>query len=173
MPTCQRRALVQRPGGRSDRRSPWRRRLRPPLLRVPGTDHEHSLRREPAPLHPPHPAPGGLHPGPAAGGHPAGRDRRRPRPTPPRTNTDPRRLAERSTAWRARLDDQIDRLRRLRDRLTVCIGCGCLSLRSCPLANPDDVLGQQGQGGRRLLGGEGEAGEKTPPVAGATRVDLR
>jgi MerR family redox-sensitive transcriptional activator SoxR len=55
-----------------------------------------------------------------------------------------------SAAWRQDLDDRIDRLRRLRDRLTGCIGCGCLSLTTCRLANPDDVLGGVGPGPRNL-----------------------
>jgi len=55
-----------------------------------------------------------------------------------------------SAAWRQDLDDRIDRLQRLRDRLTGCIGCGCLSLTTCRLANPDDVLGGAGPGPRNL-----------------------
>jgi MerR family redox-sensitive transcriptional activator SoxR len=55
-----------------------------------------------------------------------------------------------SAAWRDDLDDRIRRLQELRDRLTGCIGCGCLSLDRCALANPDDVLGQQGPGPRNL-----------------------
>ena len=41
-----------------------------------------------------------------------------------------------SRSWRPRLDEQIERLERLRDRLDGCIGCGCLSLRACALNNP-------------------------------------
>lgn len=52
-----------------------------------------------------------------------------------------------STSWRPRLDAQIDRLVRLRDRLDGCIGCGCLSLKSCALYNPDDALALRGTGG--------------------------
>jgi MerR family transcriptional regulator, redox-sensitive transcriptional activator SoxR len=55
-----------------------------------------------------------------------------------------------SAQWRADLDDQISQLQRLRDRLTGCIGCGCLSLRVCQLVNPDDALGGQGPGPRNL-----------------------
>lgn len=55
-----------------------------------------------------------------------------------------------STAWRPRLDEQIERLERLRDNLDGCIGCGCLSLRSCLLFNPGDVLAERGTGGVRL-----------------------
>jgi MerR family redox-sensitive transcriptional activator SoxR len=56
-----------------------------------------------------------------------------------------------SRHWRGRLDDQIRLLERLRDRLTSCIGCGCLSLASCSLINPADRLGTTGAGPRRLL----------------------
>ena len=56
-----------------------------------------------------------------------------------------------SARWRERLDERIRLLEGLRDRLTGCIGCGCLSLRTCTLANPDDVLGKRGPGPRYLL----------------------
>ena len=55
-----------------------------------------------------------------------------------------------SRSWRARLDEQIDGLLALRDGLTSCIGCGCLSLRHCALANPGDVAGRAGPGARYL-----------------------
>ncbi len=55
-------------------------------------------------------------------------------------------------AWRPRLDEQIDALVRLRDQLTDCIGCGCLSLRACALYNPDDRAARLGAGPRYLLG---------------------
>src|SRR5881275_915964 len=41
-----------------------------------------------------------------------------------------------SATWRPRLDEQIERIERLRDRLDGCIGCGCLSLKTCALTNP-------------------------------------
>lgn len=56
-----------------------------------------------------------------------------------------------SNRWRGRLDDRINLLTRLRDDLTGCIGCGCLSLQRCRLYNPDDVLAAEGPG-PRLLG---------------------
>lgn len=56
-----------------------------------------------------------------------------------------------SAEWRAELDDRIARLTALRDELTGCIGCGCLSLTACPLRNPEDKLAEQGSG-PRLLG---------------------
>jgi MerR family transcriptional regulator, redox-sensitive transcriptional activator SoxR len=55
-----------------------------------------------------------------------------------------------SAQWRADLDDRINRLIRLRDQLDGCIGCGCLSLRACPLRNPWDKLYKQGPGPRLL-----------------------
>ncbi|HEY8200732.1 MAG TPA: redox-sensitive transcriptional activator SoxR [Actinomycetota bacterium] len=57
-----------------------------------------------------------------------------------------------SRSWRARLDDQIAVLERLRDRLTSCIGCGCLSLKTCRLHNPGDAAAALGAGPRYLLG---------------------
>lgn len=56
-----------------------------------------------------------------------------------------------SAGWRAELESRIAQLVRLRDRLDGCIGCGCLSLRTCPLRNPGDVLAEQGPGPRNLL----------------------
>ena len=64
------------------------------------------------------------------------------------TASDWERLA---TSWRPRLDDQIAVLTRMRDQLDGCIGCGCLSLASCGLWNPDDVAGELGTGPRYLL----------------------
>jgi MerR family redox-sensitive transcriptional activator SoxR len=55
-----------------------------------------------------------------------------------------------SQRWRAQLDERILKLTSLRDRLTGCIGCGCLSLESCPLRNPQDALGDEGAGPRLL-----------------------
>jgi MerR family redox-sensitive transcriptional activator SoxR len=56
-----------------------------------------------------------------------------------------------SRSWTPRLDAQIAMLERLRDRLTGCIGCGCLSLRLCRLVNPHDEAGQRGPGPRYVL----------------------
>jgi MerR family redox-sensitive transcriptional activator SoxR len=56
-----------------------------------------------------------------------------------------------SATWRTRLDERIELLERLRERLSSCIGCGCLSLRRCRIANPDDVLAAEGDGPRFLL----------------------
>ena len=57
-----------------------------------------------------------------------------------------------SNAWRQRLDGQIADLERLRDQLSSCIGCGCLSLKSCALFNSDDRAAARGPGARYLLG---------------------
>ncbi len=54
--------------------------------------------------------------------------------------------------WRPLLDERIAILERLRDRLDDCLGCGCLSLRSCALANPDDRLATKGPGPRAVEG---------------------
>ncbi|MGA4529464.1 redox-sensitive transcriptional activator SoxR [Ectopseudomonas chengduensis] len=55
-----------------------------------------------------------------------------------------------STQWQRDLDARIEQLTRLRDQLTGCIGCGCLSMQDCPLRNPSDELGAQGAGPRLL-----------------------
>jgi MerR family transcriptional regulator, redox-sensitive transcriptional activator SoxR len=57
-----------------------------------------------------------------------------------------------SAAWRPALDARIDCLMRLRDRLSSCIGCGCLSLKTCALYNPNDSAQLRGTGPRYLLG---------------------
>ena len=55
-----------------------------------------------------------------------------------------------SRSWRAELDERIATLERVRDRLTSCIGCGCLSLRDCALFNPADEAAREGPGARGL-----------------------
>jgi MerR family transcriptional regulator, redox-sensitive transcriptional activator SoxR len=65
----------------------------------------------------------------------------------PPTADDWARLSE---GWRARLDEQIAALERLRDGLTSCIGCGCLSLGKCALSNPGDTAAGDGPGARWL-----------------------
>ena len=57
-----------------------------------------------------------------------------------------------SRSWQSRLDDQITRIELLRDQLSGCIGCGCLSLRSCRLTNPGDRLAERGPGAVVLEG---------------------
>lgn len=56
-----------------------------------------------------------------------------------------------SKSWRPRIDDQIGVLERLRDRLTGCIGCGCLSMKACQLLNPGDEAAARGPGPRYVL----------------------
>jgi MerR family transcriptional regulator, redox-sensitive transcriptional activator SoxR len=51
-----------------------------------------------------------------------------------------------SRTWTARLDRQIADLERLKTKLTGCIGCGCLSMRTCLLSNPDDEQADAGPG---------------------------
>jgi MerR family redox-sensitive transcriptional activator SoxR len=60
--------------------------------------------------------------------------------------------AKLSSSWTGRIDERIAELERLRAGLTECIGCGCLSLDRCALANPDDRAGRGGSGPRYLLG---------------------
>jgi len=57
-----------------------------------------------------------------------------------------------SSSWTERIDRRIAELERLRGGLTECIGCGCLSLDRCPMANPEDRAGRRGPGPRYLLG---------------------
>lgn len=57
-----------------------------------------------------------------------------------------------SRDFRRKIDQRIADLENLRDRLDGCIGCGCLSLKSCALYNPDDELGAEGTGPRKLMG---------------------
>ncbi len=60
--------------------------------------------------------------------------------------------AKLSSAWSARIDDRIAELERLKAGLTDCIGCGCLSLDRCRLANPDDRAAVRGPGPRYWVG---------------------
>ena len=55
-----------------------------------------------------------------------------------------------SNRWRADLDNRIATLEALRDRLTTCIGCGCLSIDKCELLNPDDEAAARGSGAHYL-----------------------
>jgi MerR family transcriptional regulator, redox-sensitive transcriptional activator SoxR len=68
-----------------------------------------------------------------------------------------------SSGWRDRLDEQIAALVDLRDGLTSCIGCGCLSLGTCALNNPADVAAREGAGARWLP----PALRRVPPVSNA------
>ena len=56
-----------------------------------------------------------------------------------------------SRRWKDDLERRIVLLKRLRDELDGCIGCGCLSMERCPLVNPEDRLAREGSGPRRLM----------------------
>lgn len=71
-----------------------------------------------------------------------------------------------SRAWRPRLEEQIALLERLRDELSSCIGCGCLSLRTCQLYNPEDGVAAGGAGPRYLLGDDRPGGPGRPDGGG-------
>jgi MerR family redox-sensitive transcriptional activator SoxR len=62
-----------------------------------------------------------------------------------------------SSTWSARIDERIAELERLKAGLTECIGCGCLSLDRCKLANPGDRVAARGAGPRYWLGDRREA----------------
>ena len=59
-----------------------------------------------------------------------------------------------SSSWKARIQDRIAELERLRNSLTECIGCGCLSLDRCRFANPGDRVARQGAGPRFWMAGD-------------------
>ncbi len=65
-----------------------------------------------------------------------------------------------ATRWQSRLDESIDQLIRLREDLAKCIGCGCLSLTSCPISNPYDEMGREGPGPRRFFTGSPRAPDR-------------
>jgi MerR family redox-sensitive transcriptional activator SoxR len=69
----------------------------------------------------------------------------------PKSRTPSRKDWERlSNRWRDDLDTRIETLQALRDRLTTCIGCGCLSIDQCDLLNPDDEAAARGGGAHSL-----------------------
>ena len=63
-----------------------------------------------------------------------------------------------SAHWKIELDNRITALTQLRDQLSSCIGCGCLSIKECSLRNPSDALSMDGTGPRLL-----EPGGETDP----------
>jgi MerR family redox-sensitive transcriptional activator SoxR len=64
---------------------------------------------------------------------------------------DRRDWAKLSGSWTARIEERMAELERLKAGLTACIGCGCLSLDRCRLANPADRAGRAGPGARFLM----------------------
>ncbi|OJF12483.1 redox-sensitive transcriptional activator SoxR [Couchioplanes caeruleus subsp. caeruleus] len=56
-----------------------------------------------------------------------------------------------SARWRRKLEERIAVMERLRDELTGCIGCGCLSLQRCKLINPRDQLAERGEGPQMII----------------------
>ncbi len=71
---------------------------------------------------------------------------------PPDRAPNRRDWARLSSGWSARIDAEIAQLERLKLGLTECIGCGCLSLDRCQLANPEDRAGRLGAGPRFWMG---------------------
>ena len=65
---------------------------------------------------------------------------------PDRRTPDKDDWASLSKQWQQQLNQRIAYMEKLRDSLTGCIGCGCLSMKNCPLYNPDDVLAEEGKG---------------------------
>lgn len=64
---------------------------------------------------------------------------------------DKREWAGLARQWRPRIDRRIRGLQQVRDGLSQCVGCGCLSMRQCAIYNPDDALSSQGSGARRIF----------------------
>ncbi len=71
-----------------------------------------------------------------------------------------------SATWIRRVDERIAELHRLRETLNSCVGCGCLSLRTCRLYNPDDTAATRGAGARWLLG-------DTPPGSSKPGIESK
>ncbi|WP_305989646.1 redox-sensitive transcriptional activator SoxR [Roseibium sp. MMSF_3544] len=69
-----------------------------------------------------------------------------------------------SREFRKHLDERIERMSALRDKLDSCIGCGCLSMKSCQLYNAGDAASRHGRGPRYLLGDSPEIDE--PDISG-------
>ena len=77
---------------------------------------------------------------------------------PPDRAPDKRDWARISETWNGRIDERIAELERLKQGLTDCIGCGCLSLERCALANPEDRAARLGPGPRYWVGDRPGAG---------------
>lgn len=78
-----------------------------------------------------------------------------------------------STSWRSDLERRIAELTRLRDQLSSCIGCGCLSLESCPLYNPNDSLAAEGPGPRLMAPIVATGAPQTPTTPTLAKPTLR
>ena len=143
-----RRSALDRGGGATKRG----RSVGAPLLRV---TRPAAVAEDPSghPRVPPARAPPrSAHPdSPATGTH-ARRDRRGAALLPADRAPTKAEWARLSRAWRRRLDDRIATLQALRNDLTGCIGCGCLSLQRCSLYNPEDIASTKGPSARYLLG---------------------
>ncbi|HSH61723.1 MAG TPA: redox-sensitive transcriptional activator SoxR [Acidimicrobiales bacterium] len=74
----------------------------------------------------------------------------------PDDHVSPRQWNQLARSWRPQLDERIRTLERLRDQLDSCIGCGCLSMSKCALANPADRAAELGPGPQFWLGGRGK-----------------
>jgi MerR family redox-sensitive transcriptional activator SoxR len=81
--------------------------------------------------------------------------------------------AKLSGVWMARVDERIAELERLRSDLTGCIGCGCLSLETCQLANPGDRAGRRGPGPRYWMGDRAPLARKNPRPVPISRTSAR
>lgn len=55
--------------------------------------------------------------------------------------------------WQKDLDSKVKRIESLKENLTGCIGCGCLSMKKCHLLNPEDILHENGEGAQRIVEG--------------------
>jgi len=70
-----------------------------------------------------------------------------------------------SRVWKVRLEERRTAIVQLEKELTGCIGCGCLSMRSCDLLNPGDVLSAGGPGAQRLAGSSSRVPRQSGPEA--------
>ena len=140
-------------GQRTDHRRALRAKRRlavgTPLLRARGAHLGAAHGRQPAALRERHPAARGARAGGEGRWRPA-RAIRAALDELPAGKTPTKRDWERLSRWRRELDERIATLEAIRGRLTTCIGCGCLSLRTCALLNPADEAGSLGEGARTL-----------------------
>ncbi|MBE1468485.1 redox-sensitive transcriptional activator SoxR [Kibdelosporangium phytohabitans] len=76
-----------------------------------------------------------------------------------------------SEMWRDELDARIEQMLQLRNDFTDCVGCGCLSLDRCALANKDDHFGSHGSGPRRLIEARTKQSADSPPPSESADCD--